>query len=190
MRIEETVTYLEMTSRDQLVPARIPEAPIDLEEVDQASLALVRSIYGRIGEPYGWIARAGWSDDDWRELLRRPEVRVWVASIAGDPAGVIELEAGSAGDVGISVFGLVPERVGRGYGGHLLTRASELAWGMTSPDGSPPTRVWLHTSSRDHPHALSNYQRRGFRPYRTERRQREVPEGTTASDNSAGCQPR
>jgi hypothetical protein len=36
-------------------------------------------------------------------------------------------------------------------------------------------RVWLHTSSRDHPHAKPNYERRGFRPFRTGRRQRDVP---------------
>ena len=57
MRVEETVTYLEMTSPDQLVPARTPESPIDLEEVDQSSASLVRGVYERIGAPYGW---SGW----------------------------------------------------------------------------------------------------------------------------------
>jgi hypothetical protein len=28
--------------------------------------------------------------------------------------------------------------------------------------------VWLHTSSADNPHALPNYQRRGFRIFKTE----------------------
>jgi hypothetical protein len=29
-------------------------------------------------------------------------------------------------------------------------------------------RVWLHTCTKDHPHALSNYQARGFQVFRTE----------------------
>jgi len=31
-----------------------------------------------------------------------------------------------------------------------------------------PRRVWLHTCTLDHPHALANYMARGFVPYRTE----------------------
>ena len=31
-----------------------------------------------------------------------------------------------------------------------------------------PSRVWLHTCTLDHPHALPNYQKRGFAPYKTE----------------------
>jgi hypothetical protein len=29
-------------------------------------------------------------------------------------------------------------------------------------------RVWLHTSSQDHPRALPNYHRRGFRTFKAE----------------------
>jgi len=31
-----------------------------------------------------------------------------------------------------------------------------------------PARVWLHTCTLDHPHALLNYRKRGFAPYKTE----------------------
>jgi GNAT superfamily N-acetyltransferase len=186
MRVEETVTYLEMTSPGQLVPARAPDQPVDLEEVDGTCSSLVRSVYDRIGAPHGWIGRAAWTDGDWRNLLSRPEVRTWIAYVSGLPAGMIELEAGSVGGTGISVLGLVPEMVGRGFGGHLLTRAAELAWGLTAPDGSIPKRVWVRTSSRDHPHALPNYERRGFRAYRTENRQRELPAGTPYPNRTIG----
>lgn len=73
------------------------------------------------------------------------------------------------------VFGLVPEVVGRGFGAHLLTVGTRLAWGLGPLGGVRVRRVWLHTSSRDHPHAKPNYQRRGFRLFRTERRQRDMP---------------
>ena len=78
-------------------------------------------------------------------------------------AGFTELEATSDGVVGIVVFGLVPEYVGRGYGGAFLTLATELAWGLSAPDGTPPRRVVVRTSSRDHPNAMRNYEARGFR---------------------------
>jgi hypothetical protein len=49
-------------------------------------------------------------------------------------------------------------------GGHFLTVGVRLAWTI-APEVS---RVWLHTSSRDHSHALPNYERRGFRRCRAE----------------------
>ena len=77
--------------------------------------------------------------------------------------------------MGIVVFGLVPEIVGKGLGGHLLTVGTRLAWEAEHADGRPTRRVWLLTSSRDHPHAKPNYERRGFRAFRTEQRRREIP---------------
>src|SRR4029453_4453797 len=91
-------------------------------------------------------------------------------------AGMVGLELQSGGDVEIVVFGLVPEFVGRGFGSHLLTVGARLAWEAEHPDGAPTRRVWLHTSSRDHPSARPNYERRGFRAFRTEHRRRDIPE--------------
>jgi hypothetical protein len=47
-----------------------------------------------------------------------------------------------------------------------LTLAVREAWNVEPLDADAVRRVWLHTSSLDHPNALGNYQRRGFRPYR------------------------
>jgi len=156
----ETLTSLEMTSPDQLVPPSGP-MPIELQPADAASL---RSTYVRIGAPYGWTGRTQWSDEDWAEELARPGVHAWIALSDGEIAGLVELEAEPRGDVGIVVFGLVPEQIGQGLGGALLTRATELAWELVAPGG----RVWVQTSSRDHPHALPNYASRGFTTFRSE----------------------
>ncbi|MBW6435037.1 hypothetical protein KZ829_14945 [Actinoplanes hulinensis] len=52
----------------------------------------------------------------------------------------------------------------RRLGGYALTLAREQAWELA------PTvnRVWLHTSSQDHPNAQRNYHRRGLRTFKTE----------------------
>jgi GNAT superfamily N-acetyltransferase len=174
--VEETLTYLEMTSPGELVPGRPPPAPVDMERHDHTSLALLRSTYARIGAPHGWATRPAWSDAQWREWLSRPEVQPWLARVGGEVAGMVELTLHPGAEVGIQVFGLVPEFVGRGFGGHLLTLGTRLAWEARHPGGRPTSRVWLVTSSRDHPHAKPNYQRRGFRPFRTEQRRRELPD--------------
>ena len=175
MLVDETLTYLEMTAPDQLVPGRPSPIPIDMERHDRASLPLLRSTYARIGAPHGWVTRPAWSDGQWEEWLSRPGVQPWLARVGGEVAGMVELELQPGGDVGIVVFGLVPEFVGKGFGGHLLTLGTRLAWEAEHSDGTPTRRVWLVTSSRDHPHAKPNYERRGFRTFRTEQRRREIP---------------
>ena len=166
---EEVITSLEMTSPDQLRDARPPPAPIELREVRPEEAAVCRETWTRIGAPHGWTRRAKWTDDEWRVRISPPEVHAWLARVGGDVAGYLELEAEADGNVGITFFGLVPEFVGEGFGGAFLTDASRLAWSMTSPDGVPARRVWLKTSSHDHPNALPNYEARGFCVFRRER---------------------
>jgi GNAT superfamily N-acetyltransferase len=172
MLIEEMVTYLEMTAAEQLRPGRLAPAPVEMVKLDQTAASLLRRTYAQIAAPLNWQSRRTWSDARWEQHLARPQVHAWVGD---EIAGMVELEAKPGGDVEIVVFGLVPEFVGRGFGAHLLTVGTRLAWELEPLDGVGVRRVWLHTSSRDHPNAKPNYERRGFRPFRTERRQRDIP---------------
>ena len=169
--VEETITSLEMTSPGQLVPARPSPRPLRLEEVGAAAAPVLSSTYRRIGAPHGWTGRSDWSDAEWDEELARPGVRAWIARVDEDVVGLVELEEEPSGDVGIVVFGLVPEFVGKGFGGALLTESTRLAWALASSPATSARRVWVQTSSRDHPHARPNYERRGFRAFRTGRRE-------------------
>ena len=170
--VDQTITYLEMSSPDDLVPGRPPPQPMELERVDGGTVALFHSTVLRIGEPHSWTTPSGRSEDQWGERLARPDVLAWIARVGDEVAGAIELELQLEGEVEITMFGLMPEMVGRGFGGHLLTVATRLAWDARLPDDRPNRRVWLHTSSLDHPHALANYKRRGYRVFRSERRPR------------------
>lgn len=171
--VREVVTYVEMTAPEQLRLAR-PARGVTLERVDRTS-PLIRSTQDRVAAPHHWQSQS-WSDEQWREWLSRPGLRNWIVRRHGEAAGVAELEAQPGGEVEITSFGLVPEVVGRGAGGHALTLAIRLAWGLEPVGAAAVRRVWLHTSSLDHPHALPNYRSRGFRPFRTEARLRTLPD--------------
>lgn len=166
--VDVTVTYLEMTSADQLVAGKLPPAEITLDHVDATALALIRSTHDRIAAPHHWSS-LGWSGHRWSNLLAHHGVRCWIARVGTDVIGMILMERCAGGEVEITKFGLVPEWVGRGFGGHLLTLATRLAW-----DFGEVGRVWLGTTSIDHPHALGNYRNRGFRPFRIEHTPRQV----------------
>ena len=78
------------------------------------------------------------------------------------PAGYFELCQHEDGAVEIAYFGLLPDFIGRGWGKYLLSQAALAAWGLQ------PLRIWLHTCTLDHPAALPNYLKRGFKVVREE----------------------
>ena len=94
----------------------------------------------------------------WREYLEREDQQTWMLLQQGTPAGYFELDR-QADDVELKYLGLLELFLGRKLGDPLLTSAIEKAWDMDAK------RVWVHTCSLDHPHALRNYLSRGFKIY-------------------------
>lgn len=129
-----------MKSPAQLMPGRSPPAPLQLREVDRTAAPLLRSTYVRIGTAVDWIGRTTWSDTEWEAEVSRPGVRAWIAVVNDEAAGLLELEAEPNGNVGIVIFGLVPEFLGKGFGGAFLTLATQLAWDLEWPGDSPTRR--------------------------------------------------
>jgi GNAT superfamily N-acetyltransferase len=173
--VDQTVTFLEMNSPDQLVPGRPPPPEAGIEPLGPGDEELAHDIWTRIGAPHNWTERTRWSRERWSARLA-PPAGVWIARVGGRAAGMFELEAQPEGTVEITVFGLTPEFTGKGLGGWFLEAAVRLAWELGDAAGEPARRVWLHTSSLDHPHAQRNYEARGFRVYRREYRPREIPD--------------
>jgi GNAT superfamily N-acetyltransferase len=151
----------EMTHPDQLVPGPVPRVPIELDKVTAKSAPAMRTAYKRVFLPHGSAGRASWSEAQWAEELASPNIHAWLAR-ADEVIGLLELETEPNGDVGIVILGVTPEVLGKGFGGALLTLATRRAWDLV-PDPKEGRRVWLQTSRSDHPHAIPNYEARGFR---------------------------
>jgi len=158
----EVLTHLQMLSPNDLRPARKPPAVPEVQEVDQWS-PLIRFTTLGIGRAHQWPSQR-WDDQQWQTYLRGPRLRHWVAFIDGEPAGLLSLNVPPGGEVEVDTFGLLPDHIGKGIGSHFLTVGVRLAWAVAPA----VSRVWLHTSNRDHRHALPNYERRGFRRYQLE----------------------
>jgi GNAT superfamily N-acetyltransferase len=165
-----TISYLEMTSSDQLRPKRSGRAHLAVGCVAPPLPELNRFFYTAVGGDWYWIDRLGWSHADWLAYLDRPGTETWVLSAAGVPAGYAELVGQPGGDVEIAYFGLLPPFIGQGLGAHLLTIAAERAWEF------PARRIWLHTCTLDHPNALAHYQARGFCLYKEEVKEEQLPD--------------
>ena len=145
--------------------------PLRLEHVHPCPVPLFRRLYREVGEAYHWRDRDAWSDAQLARHLARDDVEVWVLYEGDEPAGFFELvrQGGDAGTE-IAYFGLRPGHIGRGLGRVLLAGAVDAAW-----EGDP-ARIWLHTCSLDSPAALPNYLARGFRAYRRETYDADLPD--------------
>lgn len=150
-------TYLEMPSEDDFAPAFIRASDIEIVTMEMPDLGFYKFLYQSVGEEWAWRDRLQISNSELRRILTSPNTQVHVMYVSGSPAGYVELYRHDDNSVEIAYFGLRRSYMGRGLGKHLLSYGVARAWDMGAE------RVWLHTCNLDGPHALSNYQKRGFR---------------------------
>ena len=165
-----TTWFLEMTSREQLQASQSrPQEPL-LLRVGRPSAEYSRFFYRAVGGNWYWIDRLDWPYEQWQSWAE--QVETWVAYVDGTPAGYFELQDRRVGEgsVNIALFGLLPWSIGQGIGGWLLTRAIERSWDLG------PRFVTVNTCSLDGPHALANYQARGFTITRIYTGSRDMPD--------------
>jgi GNAT superfamily N-acetyltransferase len=156
------IFHLEMCHQDDFRPSD-SRSGLVLEVVEPADPEFNRRFYRSVGALWNWTDRLSWSLDTWQKYLARDGVLTFVGRLNGEELGFVELEAQAGGSVEIVYFGLLPEFIGQGLGGALLSAAVGRAWEVRDTK-----RVWVHTCSQDHENALSNYLARGFELFRTE----------------------
>lgn len=154
-------TYLEMTSRADFVPSFVQSNDVRVELLRSPDVDFYRFLYQAVGEKWCWRDRLLITHDELAGILQSPTTHVYVMYVRGTPAGYVEL-AQQGDSVEVAYFGLREAFFGRGLGKHLLSYGIQKAWEVGA------RRVWLHTCNLDGPHALSNYQKRGFRVFKQE----------------------
>lgn len=159
--VDTTVWFLEL---EELRPSTRPtDARIEHAAVPFGPLN--RLFYTEVGRDFDWTDKSGWSEAEWDAWAE--SVETWIAYDRGTPAGYAELRR-YPGGVELQTFGLLAPFRGRGLGGALLTRAVQRAQELAGEGG----RVTVSTCDLDGPHALANYQARGFVIAREETQQR------------------
>jgi GNAT superfamily N-acetyltransferase len=149
------VTTLEMRTRPPLRPS--PGSRLRLVRWERPALEKYRALFRRVGSPWLWFSRLVMSDAALAAIVDDAGIAVYaVIDPAGIEVGMLELDFRAAGACEISYFGLIPELAGQGHGRWLMAEACARAW------AKGVKRVWLHTCTLDHPHALGFYRAQGF----------------------------
>ncbi|MFL1462247.1 GNAT family N-acetyltransferase [Roseococcus sp. DSY-14] len=170
-RIAVEVTFLRMDRRPAAPPPPLPPG-VTVERLrPRASVAQYRRLYDGVGQDYVWWLRRTLSDAQLDEVLADPRISVHVArDAAGQALGFYELDRRNRGATNLAYFGLLPGAIGQGLGMALLHHAIAAAWA----EGCAALTV--NTCTADHPRALPNYERAGFRRLRTVREEWPVPD--------------
>ena len=157
-----TTTYLEISDLQKLNAKENPDPRFQVIEAEEKQFEINKFLYSFVGKQWEWFQKLNWTDEQWRPYAENDNLRTWIATYKGSPAGYYELQKQEKERVEIAYFGLIERFFGKRLGGYFLSHTIQSAfhWGASS--------VWVHTCTLDHPSALSNYQARGMEIYKEE----------------------
>ncbi len=155
-------SYLEINALNELDKVKRPINNLYIEKIDPPDFQLNKFFYKQIGKNHKWIDRLVWSDQKWIEYLNTKGISTYILKQEGNLAGYFE-QIFYKNDLNceIAYFGILEEYIGKKFGGYLLSEAIIKSFEIGSK------RVWVHTCSLDHKHALNNYLSRGMKVYKS-----------------------
>ena len=155
--------YLEIRSINELVEENKPNENVILEKVDPPDFQLNKFFYKEIGKNHRWTDRLSWNDKKWINYINNSSVVTYILKNKEDLVGYFEQNFNNEKlECEIAYFGILEEYFGKKLGGYLLSEAIKKSFEKNSK------RVWVHTCSLDHKHALSNYISRGMKIFQTD----------------------
>ena len=155
--------YLEIRSINELVEENKPNENLILEKVDPPDFQLNKFFYKEIGKNHRWTDRLIWNDKNWINYINNSSVVTYILKNKEDLVGYFEQNFNNEKlECEIAYFGILEEYFGKKLGGYLLSEAIKKSFEKNSK------RVWVHTCSLDHKHALSNYISRGMKIFQTD----------------------
>lgn len=158
-KIASVVTYLEMHARPARPTFPLPEG-FTIRRMHGLSIAAYREVFRAVGEQWLWFSRLVLPDSQLAARLADPAMEVHFLLEGERACGMIELDRRQFPDIELVLFGLTPDRMGRGIGNAMMSYACDAAWSHN------PRRFWLHTCTLDSPKALGFYIHCGFTPFK------------------------
>ena len=119
--------------------------------------------YKKIGIDHYWRDRLLWSDKEWIKYILNKNLETHILKKNKDFVGFYEQEYHpTTNEVELINMGVLKEFRGMKLGSILLNHA------IVNASRKNPFRMWVHTCSLDHKHALQNYKSKGFEIFKEE----------------------
>jgi len=154
--------FLEIKDFTKPIELNLPQNhKIILDE--KRDFQLNKFFYKLIGIDHYWRDRLLWSDKEWLKYVSNINLETHILKKGDDFIGFYEQEYHEAtNEVELINMGISKEFRGLKLGSNLLNHA------IASASRKNPNRMWVHTCSLDHKHALQNYKSKGFEVFKEE----------------------
>ena len=154
--------YLEIFSINDLRETKKLSKNYSIKLLDPTNFQLNKFFYKNIGKSHQWVDRLIWTDQDWINYVSNKNVKTYILKEKNELAGYFELNL-HKDEVEIAYLGLLKEYHNQKLGSILLSSAIKNSFSVGNLK-----RVWVHTCSLDHKHALKNYLSRGMKIFKKE----------------------
>ena len=155
--------YLELKSLKDFKEVKQPSEDYSVRLVNPKDFQLNKFFYKNIGKNCHWIDRLVWTELDWTKYISDQKLSTYILKNKDEIAGYFELLFNKdTKEAEIAYFGILDEYFGKKLGGYLLSESIKRSFAMGCE------RVWAHTCSLDHKHALRNYLSRGMKIFKSE----------------------
>ena len=155
--------YLEINSLKNLNQVISPDQNLILEKVDPPDIELNKFFYKNVGKNHRWVDRLLWDNLKWMSYLENKNVHTYILKLNEDLVGYFEVvQDFSTNSSEIAYFGILDDYIGKKFGGYFLSESIKICFKLNS------IKVWVHTCSLDHKHALKNYLNRGMKIFKEE----------------------
>ena len=155
--------YLEINSPGEIKLSSKPKGICKIKIKNPPDFQINKFFYKQIGKSYRWIDRLIWDDLKWMNYIKNTNLETYIMTDNDELIGFFELLFHpETSKCEIAYFGILDQYIGKKYGGYLLSEALRLGFRNNTK------KVWLHTCSLDHKHALNNYLGRGMKIFKSE----------------------
>ena len=155
--------YLEIFSIQDLRINHDIELDNTITLLEPSDFQINKFFYKNVGKNHRWIDRLSWDNLKWASYLDNNNVLTYVLKLNDELIGYFEtIQDLPNKSSEIAYFGILKDFIGNKFGGYLLSEAIKKCFELNC------NKVWVHTCTLDHEHALKNYIDRGMKIFKQE----------------------
>jgi len=155
--------FLELKKNKKPISPVVFPSNVQISLEDKKDININKFFYRQVGRDHFWRDRLLWSDKEWMNYINNQNLETGIMKINNDFVGFYEQEFHQdKNEVELIQMGILKEYQGKKLGSFLL---KYIIQNIFSKDVK---RLWVHTCSLDHKHALNNYLSKGLKVFKKE----------------------